>query len=168
MLFHVVYGLFCKRRLLFHVIYGCFRCFLARPLPTPPSRTHLAPGRAVLPRRPNIIFAPKSHANVGLAWISLDSGSNSPQFGLIHRNPVSFLTPVRHSFSDGGFPLSAFHRLCQRSPARPAAGPQPGFPAKMYNLFTFIRPVNPRRPIVVGRMLPISCAAASWFIPHNS
>ena len=107
MLFHVVYGLFCKRRLLFHVIYGCFRRFLARPLPPPPSRTHLAPGRAVLPRRPNIVFAPKSHANVGLAWISLDSGSNSPQFGLIHRNPVSFLAPVRHSFSDGGFPLSA-------------------------------------------------------------
>jgi hypothetical protein len=41
MLLHVIYGLFCKARLSFHVIYGCFRCFLP-------------PGRAALPRRPNI------------------------------------------------------------------------------------------------------------------
>ena len=38
MLFHVVYGLFCKRSLLFHVIYGRFRCFLPCPLAPPAGR----------------------------------------------------------------------------------------------------------------------------------
>jgi hypothetical protein len=101
MLFHVVYGLFCKGRLLFHVIFGCFRCFLVPAFPSTSksglSRTHLdqlpkvepasglsifpAPGRAVLPRRPNIIFAPRPDSKVGLAWISLDSGPDSPAPG---------------------------------------------------------------------------------------
>ena len=101
MLFHVVYGLFCKGRLLFHVIFGCFRCFLVPAFPSTSksglSRTRLdqlpkvgpasglsifpAPGRAELPRRPNIIFAPRPDSKVGLAWISLDSGPDSPAPG---------------------------------------------------------------------------------------
>jgi hypothetical protein len=46
MLFHVVYGLFCKRLLLFHVIFGCFRCFSARPFrPFCNMSTSLKPAR---------------------------------------------------------------------------------------------------------------------------
>ena len=71
---------------------------------------------------------PATASNVGLAWISLDSGSDSPQFGSIHLHPagLSLAAPARpvvpgvpavllvSAFSLSRFPLWLPQR-CQRS-----------------------------------------------------
>jgi len=160
----------------------------------PARLTWTPPGRAALPRRPNIVFAPnqiQSSDSVGFCRIqptldlgpwALDWFARTPKqlgerarpgccfprprgkpcshqnrrrlfclkpkaqslapaaFGGYVKDPPAGLPPLP---SAPAFPLFRFPGLRFSAFRRP----EPGFPAKMYNLLNMFRPVNLRPPI---------------------